>query len=142
MKSTGEVMGIDADFGTAFAKSQIAAGQNSPVKGNVFVSVQNRDKRDIVYIVKKLVDLGFTIVPTSGDRQRPEKERYRRARDSRRYRKAAGPTSSHDEGRRHCALESTRGRQEPAHRRVLHTEQRGAVQCAHHHDHFGRVGVK
>lgn len=66
MKSTGEVMGIDKDFGTAFAKSQIAAGQNLPVKGNVFVSVQNRDKRDIVYIVKKLVDLGFRIVSTSG----------------------------------------------------------------------------
>ncbi|MDD5594147.1 MAG: carbamoyl-phosphate synthase large subunit, partial [Candidatus Margulisbacteria bacterium] len=66
MKSTGEVMGIDDDFGAAFMKSQIAAGQNLPLKGKVFVSVNNRDKRAIVYIVKKLVDLGFSIVATSG----------------------------------------------------------------------------
>jgi carbamoyl-phosphate synthase large subunit len=66
MRSTGEVMGIDYDFGEAFMKSQIAAGQNLPVDGNVFVSVNNRDKRAIVYIVKKLVDLGFSIVATPG----------------------------------------------------------------------------
>ncbi|MBI5699440.1 carbamoyl-phosphate synthase large subunit [Candidatus Saganbacteria bacterium] len=66
MRSTGEVMGIDDDFGIAFMKSQIAAGQNLPVKGKVFVSVNNRDKRSIVYIVKKLVDLGFEIAATSG----------------------------------------------------------------------------
>ena len=66
MRSTGEVMGIDFDFGTAFMKSQIAAGQNLPLKGKVFVSVNNRDKRAIVYIVKKLVDLGFSIVATAG----------------------------------------------------------------------------
>jgi carbamoyl-phosphate synthase large subunit len=66
MRSTGEVMGIDYDFGTAFMKSQIAAGQNLPLKGKVFVSVNNRDKRAIVYIVKKLVDLGFSIVATAG----------------------------------------------------------------------------
>ena len=59
-------MGIDFDFGTAFMKSQIAAGQNLPLKGKVFVSVNNRDKRAIVYIVKKLVDLGFSIVATAG----------------------------------------------------------------------------
>jgi carbamoyl-phosphate synthase large subunit len=66
MRSTGEVMGIDADFGVAFMKSQIAAGQNLPLKGKVFVSVNNRDKRSIVYIVKKLADLGFSIVATAG----------------------------------------------------------------------------
>ncbi|MFA4905277.1 MAG: carbamoyl-phosphate synthase large subunit [Candidatus Margulisiibacteriota bacterium] len=66
MRSTGEVMGIDDDFGIAFMKSQIAAGQNLPVSGKVFVSVNNRDKRSIVYIVKKLVDLGFEIAATSG----------------------------------------------------------------------------
>jgi len=66
MKSTGEVMGIDADFGTAFMKSQIAAGQNLPLEGKVFVSVKDKDKRNIVYIVKKLVDLGFKIVSTTG----------------------------------------------------------------------------
>ncbi|MFH1386156.1 MAG: carbamoyl-phosphate synthase large subunit [bacterium] len=66
MRSTGEVMGIDNDFGTAFMKSQIAAGQNLPLKGKIFVSVNNRDKRSIVYIVKKLADLGFSIVATAG----------------------------------------------------------------------------
>ncbi|MFA4843976.1 MAG: carbamoyl-phosphate synthase large subunit [Candidatus Margulisiibacteriota bacterium] len=66
MRSTGEVMGIDADFGVAFMKSQIAAGQNLPLKGKVFVSVNNRDKRSIVYVVKKLADLGFSIVATAG----------------------------------------------------------------------------
>jgi carbamoyl-phosphate synthase large subunit len=66
MKSTGEVMGIDADFGMAFAKSQMAAGQTLPLKGTVFISVMNKDKRHIVFIAKKLVDLGFDIVATTG----------------------------------------------------------------------------
>jgi carbamoyl-phosphate synthase large subunit len=66
MKSTGEVMGIDKDFGRAYIKSQIAAGQNLPKKGNVFISVRDRDKRAVVFIAKKLVDLGFHIYATSG----------------------------------------------------------------------------
>ncbi|MBU1867641.1 MAG: carbamoyl phosphate synthase large subunit, partial [Candidatus Margulisbacteria bacterium] len=66
MKSTGEVMGIDDDFGSAFMKSQIAAGQRLPLEGKVFVSVKDKDKRAIVYIVKHLVDLGFKIVSTPG----------------------------------------------------------------------------
>jgi len=66
MKSTGEVMGIDVDFGMAFAKSQIAAGQTLPLKGTVFISVMNKDKRHIVFIAKKLVDLGFHVMATSG----------------------------------------------------------------------------
>jgi len=66
MKSTGEVMGIDADFGMAFAKSQMAAGQTLPLKGTVFISVMNKDKRHVVFIAKKLVDLGFHIVSTTG----------------------------------------------------------------------------
>ena len=66
MKSTGEVMGIDRDFGRAYAKSQIAAGQILPVKGNVFISVRNQDKRSLIYIAKKLVDLGFSLLATSG----------------------------------------------------------------------------
>jgi carbamoyl-phosphate synthase large subunit len=66
MKSTGEVMGIDQDFGRAFLKSQIAAGQNLPIKGNIFISVKNKDKRNIIFIAKKLEDLGFKIVATSG----------------------------------------------------------------------------
>jgi carbamoyl-phosphate synthase large subunit len=66
MKSTGEVMGIDTDFGRAFAKSQIAAGQVLPTGGKVFISVRNQDKRVIIMIAKKLLDLGFEIVATRG----------------------------------------------------------------------------
>lgn len=67
MKSTGEVMGIDADFGTAFAKSQMAAyGTGLPVRGRVFVSVADRDKRSMIFPIKRLSDLGFEIVATSG----------------------------------------------------------------------------
>jgi carbamoyl-phosphate synthase large subunit len=66
MKSTGEVMGIDTTFGMAFAKSQLAADLELPLGGTVFVSVKNKDKRAILYIVKRLVDLGFDIVATEG----------------------------------------------------------------------------
>ena len=66
MKSTGEVMGIDYNYGMAFAKSQAAAGQALPLSGNVFVSVCDNDKREIIFIVKKLVDLGFKVLATSG----------------------------------------------------------------------------
>ncbi|GAA4589527.1 carbamoyl-phosphate synthase large subunit [Actinoplanes octamycinicus] len=66
MKSTGEVMGIDAGFGQAFAKSQAAAYGSLPTSGKIFVSVANRDKRSMIFPVKRLADLGFTIVTTAG----------------------------------------------------------------------------
>ena len=66
MKSTGEVMGIDRDFGSAFAKSQTAAYGSLPVRGTVFVSVANRDKRSLVFPVKRLADLGFRVLATAG----------------------------------------------------------------------------
>ncbi len=67
MRSTGEVMGIDALFGTAFAKSQMAAYSGGlPTKGRAFVSVANRDKRSMVFPVKRLADLGFEILATPG----------------------------------------------------------------------------
>jgi len=66
MKSTGEVMGIDRDFGIAFAKSQIAAGQILPLSGAVFISVSDKDKSAIAPIAKQLSDLGFTLVSTAG----------------------------------------------------------------------------
>jgi carbamoyl-phosphate synthase large subunit len=67
MRSTGEVMGIDDDFGTAFAKSQAAAYNGGlPSKGRVFVSVANRDKRAMIFPVKRLADLGFEILATQG----------------------------------------------------------------------------
>jgi carbamoyl-phosphate synthase large subunit len=66
MKSTGEVMGIDSSFGVAFYKSQIAAGQTLPSEGKVFISVKNEDKRNIVFIAKKLYDMNFEILATKG----------------------------------------------------------------------------
>jgi carbamoyl-phosphate synthase large subunit len=67
MRSTGEVMGIDDAFGLAYAKSQVAAaGSGLPTSGNVFVSLANRDKRAAVFPIKRLFDLGFTIMATSG----------------------------------------------------------------------------
>jgi len=66
MKSTGEVMGIDRSFGVAFYKSQMAAGTTLPSKGAVFISVKDDDKRDIVFIAKKLFDMGFKILATKG----------------------------------------------------------------------------
>ncbi len=66
MRSTGEVMGIDMDFGRAFAKAQMAAGQTLPLKGKIFISVCDSDKRDAVQLAKQLVQLGFTLVTTDG----------------------------------------------------------------------------
>ncbi|MFC6088565.1 carbamoyl-phosphate synthase large subunit [Saccharothrix lopnurensis] len=66
MKSTGEVMGIDVSFGTAFAKSQTASYGSLPTSGRVFVSVANRDKRAMIFPVKRLADLGFEVLATSG----------------------------------------------------------------------------
>ncbi|MCF8569760.1 carbamoyl-phosphate synthase large subunit [Gordonia sp. HY002] len=66
MKSTGEVMGLDADFGRAFAKSQEGAGGALPTSGTVFVSVADRDKASILFPIKRLADLGFQIMATVG----------------------------------------------------------------------------
>jgi carbamoyl-phosphate synthase large subunit len=66
MKSTGEVMGIDHDFGRAFAKSQLAAGVKLPLSGTVFISVRDHDKGPMVAVAKKLVAMGFKIVATRG----------------------------------------------------------------------------
>ncbi len=69
MKSTGEVMGIDTDFGMAFAKSQMAANSALPLKGTVFISVKNKDKRSSIFIAKRLSDMGFKLVATHGTAQ-------------------------------------------------------------------------
>lgn len=65
-KSTGQVMGISETFGSAFAKSQISVGLPLPSKGKVFISVRNRDKRSIIFIAAKLLDLGFSLIATEG----------------------------------------------------------------------------
>ncbi|MGQ2901818.1 carbamoyl-phosphate synthase large subunit [Neoaquamicrobium sediminum] len=66
MKSTGEVMGLDADFALAFAKSQLGAGVDLPRAGTLFVSVRDEDKVKILPSVKKLADLGFRVLATGG----------------------------------------------------------------------------
>jgi carbamoyl-phosphate synthase large subunit len=66
MRSTGEVMGLDMDFGRAFAKSQLGAGSKVPVEGAVFVSVKDQDKAAMVKPLKRLIELGFKVVATRG----------------------------------------------------------------------------
>jgi carbamoyl-phosphate synthase large subunit len=69
MRSTGEVMGIDADFGRAFAKAEMGAGEKLPLQGTVFVSMSDRDKALVVDVVKEFINLGFHIIATQGTRQ-------------------------------------------------------------------------
>jgi carbamoyl-phosphate synthase large subunit len=66
MKSTGEVMGIDADLGLAFAKSQLASQWPLPTAGNVFISVKDADKPNVIAVAREYADLGFGIIATSG----------------------------------------------------------------------------
>ncbi|OLC12651.1 MAG: hypothetical protein AUH29_15825 [Candidatus Rokubacteria bacterium 13_1_40CM_69_27] len=66
MKSTGEVMGIDRDFRKAYLKSQLAAGSTLPTSGKVFVTVKNRDKRVVMTLAKRLAEMGFALVATTG----------------------------------------------------------------------------
>ncbi len=66
MKSTGEVMGLDKDFGHAFAKSQLASGVKIPISGNVFISVRDRDKLNALILAERLIELGFKIFATRG----------------------------------------------------------------------------
>jgi carbamoyl-phosphate synthase large subunit len=66
MRSTGEVMGVADNFGEAFAKAQLAAGQALPSKGTVFISVNERDKPHVAAVARKFIDMGFKIVATHG----------------------------------------------------------------------------
>jgi carbamoyl-phosphate synthase large subunit len=66
MRSTGEVMGIDTDFGRAYAKSQLGAGTTLPTGGGVFISVRDRDKAEAVDVARGLAKLGFNIIATRG----------------------------------------------------------------------------
>ncbi|MFB2971504.1 carbamoyl-phosphate synthase large subunit [Aerosakkonema sp. BLCC-F183] len=69
MRSTGEVMGIDSDFGKAFTKAELAANVRLPLAGTVFVSMNDRDKIAVVPVVKKFLELGFEVVATDGTRR-------------------------------------------------------------------------
>lgn len=73
MRSTGEVMGIDKSFGMAYAKSQIAAGQNLPLSGTVLISVKDEDKKYLRDISQPLVDMGFQILATKGTSEQLDK---------------------------------------------------------------------
>ena len=66
MKSTGHVMGISSTFGPAFAKALAGAGEKLPTSGKVFVSLKNKDKRPMLFVVKKLEELGFSLIATRG----------------------------------------------------------------------------
>jgi carbamoyl-phosphate synthase large subunit len=66
MKSTGEVMGVADNFGEAFAKAQLAAGQKLPTQGAIFISVTDHDKRHVAQVARKFVDMGFKLVATTG----------------------------------------------------------------------------
>ena len=66
MRSTGEVMGLDADLGIAYAKSQMAANSPLPLSGKIFISVSDAHKKEVVAVTKQFADLGFEIVATSG----------------------------------------------------------------------------
>jgi carbamoyl-phosphate synthase large subunit len=69
MRSTGEAMGIDQDFGRAYAKAQLSANQKIPLSGTVFVTMSDRDKHAIIPVVKDLIAMGFKAIATSGTRQ-------------------------------------------------------------------------
>ena len=69
MKSTGEVMGLDEDFGRAFAKAQLAAGGALPKSGRAFIAVRDRDKPSAVQLGRRLAALGFSLVATRGTAQ-------------------------------------------------------------------------
>lgn len=69
MRSTGEVMGIDSDFGRAFAKAEMAAGERLPLTGTVFISMNDRNKQAVVSVVQEFISLGFNIMATDGTKR-------------------------------------------------------------------------
>ncbi|WP_303722829.1 carbamoyl-phosphate synthase large subunit [Malonomonas rubra] len=91
MKSTGEVMGIDYDFGKAFAKAQIGAGVKLPTSGKIFVSIKDSDKEHIIEPVQKLYNAGFSIMATAGT-----------AKYLNEHGIVAEPVNKVKEGRPHC----------------------------------------
>lgn len=68
MRSTGEVMGIDVDFGRSFAKAELAASQALPLRGSTFISMNEREKEAVVPIAQELAELGFKLLATAGTR--------------------------------------------------------------------------
>ena len=94
MRSTGEVMGIDSVFGTAYAKSQAGAYGSLPTKGRAFVSVANRDKRSMIFPAKELADLGFELLATAGTAEVLQPQRHQRHRRAQAVTRARARTAS------------------------------------------------
>ena len=107
MKSTGEVMGRDSDFGRAFAKAQLGSGEGLPTSGAVFLSVSDDDKRSIIFMAKRLADLGFTLLATRGTARFLKLQRPASARSCSRCTRAS-PTSSTASPRARSRWSSTR----------------------------------
>ena len=145
MRSTGEVMGFDAFFGTAFAKAQAAAYGSLPLSGRVFVSVANRDKRHMIFPVKQIADMGFEILATAGTAEvlrrngvavhgRPQAVRGRgpgRRADDRR----SDPRPRGRPGHQHAPR--SHERRLAARRRLRHPHGRRAHRHPVHHHHPG-----
>ena len=139
MKSTGEVMGVDEEFGWAFAKAWIAAGNQLPLAGTAFLSVHDREKPGLVPIAERLIGLGFEIVSTDGTARYPGWPRIHRAPDQQGSRGAAACRRRHDQSR-HPARRQHSGRARLGDRRRLHPAHGGALPGAVHHDALGRPG--
>ena len=141
MNSTGEVMGVAATFGEAFAKAQLSAGQVLPTGGTVFFSVNDHDKPAAVDLARRYVHLGFKIVATEGTANVLEARRpHRRAR----LQGQGGPAQRRgpDQGRPHSAHRQHAAR--PGHllRREGDSPGRGARAYSHHHHHRRRAGSR
>jgi hypothetical protein len=141
MKSTGEVMGIDTGFGQAYAKSQAAAYGSLPTTGKIFVSVANRDKRAMIFPIKRLADLGFTIV-TTAERGGAAPARHRVRGGAEALRKSGQQRDrAHRRGRDRAHHQHPTGlrRQRPL-RRVRAAQRRVNRRHPEHHHHPGRRG--
>ncbi len=124
MKSTGEVMGLDADFGRAFAKSQLASGTSLPLEGCVFVSVRDHDKQALVEPCRRLVEMGFALIATAGHRRRPARRRAAGHAGQQGARRAPAYCRPHAERRGAAGVQHDRG--QPGDRRQLQPEAHGA----------------
>ncbi len=142
MRSTGEVMGFDAFFGKAFAKSQAGAYGPLPVSGRVFVSMANRDKRTMIFPIKRLADLGFEVLATQGTAEVLRRNGID-ARVVRKHFEGEGPNGRADDRPADHRRPDRPGHQHPArldqrrlgpHRRLRDPHRgRGREHPVHHH---------
>ena len=138
MKSTGEVMGIDTSFGKAFAKSQTASYGSLPTSGRVFVSVANRDKRAMVFPIKRLADLGFKVLATAGTAEVLRRNGIPCTVVRKHF---EGPDNIVDmihAGEVDIIINTPYGNHGPAHRRLRDPHRRGCQGDPVHHDDPGR----